>query len=855
MKPAKYLSLLLRALLIALVLLTIVVAVLMIAEVSLSLDRLRQPLVEAISESTGRDVRIDGELRLTLSLSPALLVKEIHVYNEPDWQSDEIVALNEVRLELALLPLLGGEYVLQELSANQAVINLEQDAEGNSNWTLSRSPAAPPSTRPEKDSTEQPAGDHSPGRQYFRDQFSFDRIRLQNITLNYHDDVTRLSLTDQVEKLHINMHERSRLQADMSGIINDVPYSFTASSDLLRNIPDNKPWKLELQGEIAGNPLSLDADIQITDGILRGQLYMQASGLDAGRLLEPLGIVKGLDFRANRMHLQADLEGSSLSDLIRQSSVDLTLSDGTWKLGSHVDQRFKDISFEKASMSAMAEQDLKLEFAGFIAGIPLQFTMQTNPLADFVAGLDEVRLAIAASFTDAKVKLGGTIKTPVSSKTLTMDFAVSGKSLDQWDSIIISDLPPYGPYQLSGHLSLTPDGYHVRNFKATIANSDLSGNVMIDMTRARPVWKMNLVSNQLQVDDFDVKGYSFIPGKEKTEKERETGKETQDDTKQKTEKSAKAKERELSVKVDQRLGETREIDRWDVDMTVASRNARLGKDRLGDGKIVISSRADRFDMDLKLNTLGGRISSDMGLRLVDDELSGHLKLDMDKFDYGIYLRRIDPETESGGLLSTRVNLQLAGRNFSRRFDRANGTLDFALWPQMISAGDIDIWAQNILQAVSSSVTTTESKINCVVGILDIEEGQLNEQFLAVDTTKVWLTGNIDINFPDETMELALFPRAKKAKIGGIETPVYLKGNLNDNFDMSDLEIKKKDMVKTFFSIVFSPLHVPMRRIHGKKVPEDSSEMCGKLMDRKYLQRLKDEIKAREITIDDAYTGD
>ena len=157
--------------------------------------------------------------------------------------------------------------------------------------------------------------------------------------------------------------------------------------------------------------------------------------------------------------------------------------------------------------------------------------------------------------------------------------------------------------------------------------------------------------------------------------------------------------------------------------------------------------------------------------------------------------------------------------------------------------------------MSSSVTTTESKINCVVGILDIEEGQLNEEFLAVDTTKVWLTGNIDINFPGETIELALFPRAKKAKIGGIETPVYLKGNLNDNFDTSDLEIKKTDMVKTFFSIVFSPLHVPMRRIHGNKVPEDSSEMCGKLMDRKYLQQLKDEKKAREITIDDAYTGD
>ena len=181
---AKYISILSGTLLTTSVLVTIVIAALMIAEVSISLDRLRQPLVDAISETTGRDVRIDGELRLTLSIFPALQAKGIHIYNESGWQSDEIVSLDEARLELALMPLLDGEYVLQELSAQQAVINLEQDAEGNNNWTISKSQAVSPSARPEPDSAEQPAGDRSSGRQYIKDRFSFDRIRLNNITLN-----------------------------------------------------------------------------------------------------------------------------------------------------------------------------------------------------------------------------------------------------------------------------------------------------------------------------------------------------------------------------------------------------------------------------------------------------------------------------------------------------------------------------------------------------------------------------------------------------------------------------------------------------------------------------------------------
>ena len=96
-----------------------------------------------------------------------------------------------------------------------------------------------------------------------------------------------------------------------------------------------------------------------------------------------------------------------------------------------------------------------------------------------------------------------------------MNLAVSGDRLDQWNGKMINDLPPYGPYTLSGNLSLTPDGFHVRNFKSKIASSDLSGNITIDMTGARPLWNMDLVSNQLQIDDFDVEGYSLIPGKEK----------------------------------------------------------------------------------------------------------------------------------------------------------------------------------------------------------------------------------------------------------------------------------------------------------------------------------------------------
>jgi hypothetical protein len=37
------------------------------------------------------------------------------------------------------------------------------------------------------------------------------------------------------------------------------------------------------------------------------------------------------------------------------------------------------------------------------------------------------------------------------------------------------------------------------------------------------------------------------------------------------------------------------------------------------------------------------------------------------------------------------------------------------------------------------------------------------------------------------------------------------------------------------------------------IPADGSETCGKLLDRKHLQSIKNRIKVREITIDDAFS--
>ena len=99
--------------------------------------------------------------------------------------------------------------------------------------------------------------------------------------------------------------------------------------------------------------------------------------------------------------------------------------------------------------------------------------------------------------------------------------------------------------------------------------------------------------------------------------------------------------------------------------------------------------------------------------------------------------------------------------------------------------------------------------------------------------------------------MRLFPHSKSAKIFGLQTPIQVKGS----FDELRLSVRPIDIVGSYVSFILSPLHAPMRRIFGKNIPEDGSEICGKLLDRDYLQSIKDQIQEREDSLDNAYSGD
>ena len=193
MTLVKHIPLILKSLLTFTALLGLLFAAVHYMNVSFKLDGARQALVEQIESYTGRDVRIDGELKLTVSFPPQLLVERIHISNIDNIGEEDFINISQVRIEVPLLPLLSGQLYLQDISADHAKLNLIKKKDGSDNWSFEKKiPQAEIKANPE-------ARDR---RTY---QLTMGVFQLTDVTVIYNDESRDQIIKQQLDRLIIDI--------------------------------------------------------------------------------------------------------------------------------------------------------------------------------------------------------------------------------------------------------------------------------------------------------------------------------------------------------------------------------------------------------------------------------------------------------------------------------------------------------------------------------------------------------------------------------------------------------------------------------------------------------------------------
>ncbi len=134
-------SFLKKALVFVLAIVLVSLGILLVAPFFIDWNSYRRDVAAAIAETTGRKVTIAGDLDLSILPLPHLTVRRVGVASIGGAIDPEMLRIGELRMELAVAPLMTGRIVVRSLSLIDTAVTLETTAGGRHSWDFT--PAGP----------------------------------------------------------------------------------------------------------------------------------------------------------------------------------------------------------------------------------------------------------------------------------------------------------------------------------------------------------------------------------------------------------------------------------------------------------------------------------------------------------------------------------------------------------------------------------------------------------------------------------------------------------------------------------------------------------------------------------------
>lgn len=113
-------------------------------------NRYRDDLARIVKEQTGRTLRIDGDLKLSLFPWLGLKTQRLELSNAPGFGSEPFAQIANADIRVELLPLLRRQVVVEGVRLNGLALHLARDRDGRTNWAdLTRASGAAPAPAPQ----------------------------------------------------------------------------------------------------------------------------------------------------------------------------------------------------------------------------------------------------------------------------------------------------------------------------------------------------------------------------------------------------------------------------------------------------------------------------------------------------------------------------------------------------------------------------------------------------------------------------------------------------------------------------------------------------------------------------------
>jgi hypothetical protein len=367
----------------------------------------------------------------------------------------------------------------------------------------------------------------------------------------------------------------------------------------------------------------------------------------------------------------------------------------------------------------------------------------------------DVAVNLKGRVGDTYASAAGTLIDPAKLKRLDLNLELRGQDLAKLYPILGVPIPPTAQYRLAGRLLHEEEKWEFMKFNGSVGNSDLAGDFVVDRSYERQLIQADLVSGNLDIKDLA----GFIGASPKTQP---------------------AKTASPSRVLPDEPFSLEKLHSADAD--IKFRGKRIVTTNLPLDDISAHLRLHDGWLTLKPLNFGvaeGQIASDIVL----DARKPIISTAADATVKNLKLNKLFPNLKttqaSAGEISGHAILSATGNSVAQMLGSANGEAALIMNGGTIS--DLLLRLSNLDIGHALPILVGGDKtvpVRCMVADFRAVNGDMRAETLVLDTANTNVTGEGNINFKDESLNLKLVAKPKDNSLVALRGPIRVKGSFN-----------------------------------------------------------------------------
>ena len=427
----------------------------------------------------------------------------------------------------------------------------------------------------------------------------------------------------------------------------------------------------------------------------------------------------------------------------------LIIKDGTFLFANEETRAQLELKLTQAEAAGFLEEPVKLKADGYYQKQPMSLSLAGGSYENLRSAKEPYPLQINLRVGNLKAKIDGNLTEPLAMKGEDVALDIQGDDMANLFPLIRLVFPSTPPYSLRGHLKHEGNVWSFSDFSGRVGDSDLSGNIRVDLEPKRHVMKADLVSNRLDFDDLA----GFIGGTPKTG----AGETASQEQKKKT-----AKEKESDRLFPDQRYDLERLRVMDADVRLRAKQIlapNLPIDNLN-AKLSLNDGVLKFE-PAALGVADGRIE----LYSTFDGSARPSKVKIDARLRQLDLKRLLGKStfaqKSLGPIGGRINLSGTGDSFRELMATASGNTFIVMSGGEVSGLLVELAGLDVAESLGVLVRGDKPvPLRCAVIDLHGQDGQMSVQNLVLDTTDTVIFGEGKIDLRDEQLDIVLTPVPK-----------------------------------------------------------------------------------------------